>query len=231
MPLVAGHPYRNVVPGQTSGAAVGAAATAITISGTNTAANMTATATGISGFANVDDGFGSFSITTPMTLFGTSYGNGYLGTNGYITFASGTNGIFSSPTASTPNGTPALQIRPYDARGITASYANGTSTLTTTANYVRVVASFYPFYGTNTGYIGMEIFFVRDATNAKQYIWLKIDSTYNLNGNPQTIWALTSGTAYATPTAFPGAGGSVVYASDLTGSTWTTTMPGSLVNF
>jgi hypothetical protein len=231
MPLVAGHPYRNVVPGQTSGAATGAAPLGITISGTNTAANMTGGAIGISGFSGVDDGFGSFSMSTAMTLFGTTYGTGYLGTNGYITFASGTGGIFSNPTASTPNGTPALQIRPYDARGINASYTNGTSTLTTTANYVRVVASYYPYYGTNTGYIGMEIFFIRDATNAKQYIWLKIDTTYNLNGNPQTIWALTSGSAYATPTTFPGAGGSVVYASDLTGSTWTTTMPGSLVNF
>ena len=203
----------------------------ITVAGTNTAANMSGAANGIGGFSGVDDGFGSFTLSPAMTLFGTSRGTGYPGTNGYISFTTGTGQIFNSPNAATPNGGPAMQMRPYDARGNTASFASGTSATTTTAQFTRLVASYYPRYTANVGNVGVEIFFVRDVTNSKQFIWMKVDTNYNLNGNPETNWGFTSGSAYVGSTAFPGAGGSVVYDSDLTGNTWTKTMPGSLVNF
>ena len=199
----------------------------ITVVGTNTAADMTGAANSIGGFAGVDDGNGGF--TTNLTLFGTNYTTLYLGTNGYIT-TSGNNSYSTSPSASFPGGV-AIHLRPYDARGNNASWVQGYSSVTTTAQYTRIVGTWYAYYGNNTGNIVAEIYLVRDVTNSKQFIWIKIGSGYSLGGNPETFWGITNGSSHVTGTSFPGAGGSVVFSSDLTGNSWTTTLPGSLSGF
>ena len=199
----------------------------ITVVGTNTAGNMSAAANTVGGFAGVDDGGGA--ITTNLTLFGTNYTTMYVGTNGYITpgFAAS---YSTAPSASFPGGV-AIHVRPYDARGINATWSQGYSSVTTTAQYTRIVGDWYPYYGTYAGDIQAEIYLVRDATNSKQFIWIKIGSGYNNNGNSDTYWGITNGSSHVTGTTFPGAGGSVVFSSDLTGNSWTTTLPGSLSGF
>jgi Fibronectin type III domain len=217
----------SATAGPSSSVTYTASSGGITVVGTNTAGNMSAAANTVGGFAGVDDGGGA--ITTNLTLFGTNYTTMYVGTNGYITpgFA---NSYSTSPSASFPGGV-AIHVRPYDARGINATWSQGYSSVTTTAQYTRIVGDWYPYYGTYAGDIQAEIYLVRDATNSKQFIWIKIGSGYNNNGNSDTYWGITNGSSHVTGTSFPGVGGSVVFSSDLTGNSWTTTLPGSLSGF
>ena len=199
----------------------------ITVVGTNTAANMSGAANGVGGFSGVDDGGGA--MNTNITLFGNNYTTMYLGTNGYIT-PGFTQAYSTNPSASFP-GSIAIHIRPYDARGINASWSQGYSSVTTSAQYTRIVGDWYPYYGINSGDIQAEIYLVRDVTNSKQFIWIKIGSGYNNVGYGNTYWGITNGSSHVTGTSFPGNGGSVVFSSDLNGNTWTTTLPGSLSGF
>jgi hypothetical protein len=238
-PMTSGVPYTfcvyatnsagNSVTSSQSSSRTYTAGAGITISSTNTAANMTAAVNTVSGFAGVDDGFGA--VTTNLTMLGTNYTTCYLGTNGYITFTAGSSTYSTSPTASYPNGAVAIHIHAYDARGINATWSQGYSSVTTTAQYTRIVSDWYPYYGVNSGDIQAEIYLVRDVTNSKQFIWIKIGSGYNNNGNPDSTYGITNGSSFISGTTFPGVGGSVVFSSDLNGTTWTTTLPGSLNNF
>jgi hypothetical protein len=202
----------------------------ITVSSSGTAADMTAAANTISGsFAGVDDSFGQLPCIS-FGINGTSgYTTAYVGTNGYITFASGQGNIPSANNPGVPS-IPAIKIRGYDSRGISCTYASGSKPSNANITYTRIVGNWYPYYGVNAGLIPLEIFLVRDATATKQYIWIKIGSSYNNNGYGDSDWAVTNGSSYLVNVAYPGAGTSIVFeSSGFTGASWTATSPGSLV--
>lgn len=213
-----------------SAAASYSAGGGITVSSSGTAADMTAAANTISGsFAGVDDSFGYLSCIS-FGINGTSgYTTAYVGTNGYITFASGQNNIPSANNPGVPS-IPAIKIRGFDSRGISCTYASGSKPSNANITYTRIVGNWYPYYGVNAGLIPLEIFLVRDATATKQYIWIKIGSSYNNNGYGDSDWAVTNGSSYLVSVAYPGAGTSIVFeSSGFTGASWTATSPGSLV--
>ena len=213
-----------------SAAASYSAGGGITVSSSGTAADMTAAANTISGsFAGVDDGFGQLPCIS-FGINGTSgYTTAYVGTNGYITFQSGSGNIPSANTPSVPS-QPAIKIRGFDSRGISCTYASGSKPSNANITYTRIVGNWYPNYTANVGLIPLEIFLVRDATATKQYIWIKIGSSYNNNGNSNSDWAVTNGSSYLVSVAYPGAGTSIVFeSSGFTGASWTATSPGSLV--
>ena len=213
-----------------SAAASYSAGGGITVSSSGTAADMTAAANTISGsFAGVDDSFGQLPCIS-FGINGTSgYTTAYVGTNGYITFASGSGNIPSANTPSVPS-IPAIKIRGFDSRGISCTYASGSKPSNANITYTRIVGNWYPYYGVNAGLIPLEIFLVRDATATKQYIWIKIGSSYNNNGYGDSDWAVTNGSSYLVSVAYPGAGTSIVFeSSGFTGASWTATSPGSLV--
>jgi hypothetical protein len=213
-----------------SAAASYSAGGGITVSSTGTAADMTAAANTISGsFAGVDDGFGQLPCIS-FGINGTSgYTTAYVGTNGYITFQSGSGNIPSANTPSVPS-QPAIKIRGFDSRGISCTFASGSKPSNANITYTRIVGNWYPNYTANVGLIPLEIFLVRDATATKQYIWIKIGSSYNNNGNSNSDWAVTNGSSYLVSVAFPGVGTSIVFeSSGFTGASWTATSPGSLV--
>jgi hypothetical protein len=202
----------------------------ITVSSSGTAADMTAAANTISGsFAGVDDSFGQLPCIS-FGINGTSgYTTAYVGTNGYITFQSGSGNIPSANTPSVPS-QPAIKIRGFDSRGISCTFASGSKPSNANITYTRIVGNWYPYYGVNAGLIPLEIFLVRDATATKQYIWIKIGSSYNNNGYGDSDWAVTNGSSYLVNVAYPGAGTSIVFeSSGFTGASWTATSPGSLV--
>jgi len=213
-----------------SAAASYSAGGGITVSSSGTAADMTAAANTISGsFAGVDDSFGQLPCIS-FGINGTSgYTTAYVGTNGYITFASGQGNIPSANNPGVPS-IPAIKIRGFDSRGISCTYASGSKPSNANITYTRIVGNWYPYYGVNAGLIPLEIFLVRDATATKQYIWIKIGSSYNNNGYSDSDWAVTNGSSYLVSVAYPGAGTSIVFeSSGFTGASWTATSPGSLV--
>ena len=213
-----------------SAAASYSAGGGITVSSSGTAADMTAAANTISGsFAGVDDSFGQLPCIS-FGINGTSgYTTAYVGTNGYITFASGSGNIPSANNPGVPS-IPAIKIRGFDSRGISCTYASGSKPSNANITYTRIVGNWYPYYGVNAGLIPLEIFLVRDATATKQYIWIKIGSSYNNNGYGDSDWAVTNGSSYLVSVAYPGAGTSIVFeSSGFTGASWTATSPGSLV--
>ena len=213
-----------------SAAASYSAGGGITVSSSGTAADMTAAANTISGsFAGVDDSFGQLPCIS-FGINGTSgYTTAYVGTNGYITFASGQGNIPSANNPGVPS-IPAIKIRGFDSRGISCTYASGSKPSNANITYTRIVGNWYPYYGVNAGLIPLEIFLVRDATATKQYIWIKIGSSYNNNGYGDSDWAVTNGSSYLVNVAYPGAGTSIVFeSSGFTGASWTATSPGSLV--
>ena len=213
-----------------SAAASYSAGGGITVSSSGTAADMTAAANTISGsFAGVDDSFGQLPCIS-FGINGTSgYTTAYVGTNGYITFASGQGNIPSANNPGVPS-IPAIKIRGFDSRGISCTYASGSKPSNANITYTRIVGNWYPYYSVYAGLIPLEIFLVRDATATKQYIWIKIGSSYNNNGYGDSDWAVTNGSSYLVNVAYPGAGTSIVFeSSGFTGASWTATSPGSLV--
>jgi hypothetical protein len=180
-----------------------------------------------SAFVNVDDGYASFVSPIPFGINGVAgYTTFYIGTNGYMTFTggAGTNGT----GASNPS-IPAIKLRGYDERGISCTWDSGVSSTDYGVTYVRIVASWYAYFSGNQGLVPLEIYLIRDTTNARQLIWIKIGTSYNNASFGDADWGVTNGSTYLVSTTFPGIGGSCVFSSPgFTGATWTATNPGSV---
>jgi len=194
----------------------------------NRAATVIANTAGTTGFISQDTGSQSITIQS-FTFFTTARTTIYVGTNGYITFTTAKSVAITNTVTASSLSTSALYLGIGDRRGMFLSYETGSYAF---ATYTRIVASWYPLAGnTFTGVIPVEVYFIRrtDATPT-QYILVKVGSALDLSGSTASVWALTSGTTYATtpnPTGIA-AGRSFVYTNtNGSGSAWTLANVGS----
>ena len=179
-------------------------------------ANMTAAATATSGFAETDDGYTTITCI-PFGMNGTAgYTNAYVGTNGYITFSAGSS-VLSGFSGSSP-AVPTIFLGGYDRRGLSCTYESGTNG---NIQYTRIVAKWYPYYDSTGGLIPIEIFLIRDESRGNQYILIKVDNGYNLNGYTAGFWGLTNGSSLVVSSTAPAAGSYLIYKSTgYTGASW-----------
>lgn len=221
-------PFASSVEGRYGFQGVGGGALPVTVVASNTAVTSVGPNNNYTGYTNVDD-FSALATINSFTMNSTSYTSVALCTNCSIHFGTTNTGGYNNPL-------PCINFAgPLDRRGGYADVTTGTKVTDPNVTWTRIWITWTRWWSSAAATfldLQYEIYFVRDATASKEYIQVACyTNTYTgfAAGDHNINLTGTLLVNIANSTVNPG--DSWVWEGNLTGTSWTLTRPGSLINF